>query len=73
METEPNRSSWSAVNLNSPWHTVILVCFVAILAYGAAKLGGMLMIGPQADWPLWLGNVFQYPYCCWCRGGCGQY
>ncbi len=58
METEPNRSSWSAVNLNSPWHTVILVCFVAILAYGAAKLGGMLMIGPQADWPLWLGNVF---------------
>ena len=57
METEPNRSSWSIANLNSPWHTLILVCFVAILSYCAAKLGGMLIIGPQADWPLWLGNV----------------
>jgi PAS domain S-box-containing protein len=57
METGPNRSSWSVANLNSPWYTVILVCFVAILSYCAAKLGGMLIIGPQADWPLWLGNV----------------
>jgi two-component system sensor histidine kinase/response regulator len=57
METEPNRSSWSITNLTSPWHTVMLVCFVAILSYCAAKLGGMLIIGPQADWPLWLGNV----------------
>jgi PAS domain S-box-containing protein len=52
-----NRSSWSVANLNSPWHTVILVCLVAILSYSAAKLGGLLSIGPQADWPLWLGNV----------------
>jgi len=58
MEKEPNRSSWSVANLDSPWHTVVLVCFVAILSYCAAKLGGMLTIGPQADWPLWLGNVF---------------
>ena len=58
METGPNRSSWSVASLNSPWHTVILVCFVAVLSYCAAKLGGMLVIGPQADWPLWLGNVF---------------
>jgi two-component system, sensor histidine kinase and response regulator len=58
METEPNRSSWSIASPNSRWHTVILVCFVAILSYCAAKLGGMLTIGPQSDWPLWLGNVF---------------
>ena len=58
MEKGPNRSSWSVANLDSPWHTVVLVCFVAILSYCAAKLGGMLTIGPQADWPLWLGNVF---------------
>jgi len=57
METEPNRSSWTAPNLNSPWRTAILACFVFILSYYAAKLGEMLIIGPQADWPLWLGNV----------------
>jgi hypothetical protein len=57
MESGPNRSSWSVAKLNSPWHTVILVCFVAILSYCAAKLGGMLIIGPQAEWPQWLGNV----------------
>src|SRR6516164_7836973 len=58
METDPNRSSASIANPNSQWHTLILVCFVAVLSYCAAKLGGMLTIGPQADWPLWLGNVF---------------
>src|SRR5215471_5168051 len=57
MEKGPNRSSWSVANRDSPWHTVVLVCFVASLSYCAAKLGGMLTIGPQADWPLWLGNV----------------
>jgi PAS domain S-box-containing protein len=57
METEPNRSSWTAANLNSPWRTAILACFVFILSYCAARLGGMLILGPQADWPLWLGNV----------------
>jgi len=30
---------------------------VAVLSYYAAKLGGTLIVGPQADWPLWLGNV----------------
>src|SRR5271169_1850754 len=57
METEPNRSSWTAANVNSPGRTAILACFVFILSYGAAKLGGMLITGPHADWPLWLGNV----------------
>jgi integral membrane sensor domain MASE1 len=58
METVPNRSSWSVTNPNSPWHKMVLVCVVVILSYCAAKLGGMLIIGPQAEWPLWLGNAF---------------
>jgi PAS domain S-box-containing protein len=28
-----------------------------MLSYGAAKFGEMLTVGPEADWPLWLGNV----------------
>ena len=58
METGPSRSSGSVANLNSPWHTAILVCFVAILSYSSLKLGALLTLGPQAAWPLWLGNVF---------------
>jgi integral membrane sensor domain MASE1 len=57
METRLNRSSWGVANLNSPWHTVVLVCFVAILSYGVTVLGAMLSIGPHAAGPLWLGNV----------------
>ena len=57
METKPNRSPWSVTNLNSSWHKVVLVFFVAVLSYYAAKLGGTLIVDPQADWPLWLGNV----------------
>jgi len=56
METGPNRSSPKPANLNS-WRTLILVCFVAILSYCAARVGAILAMGPQADWPLWLGNV----------------
>src|SRR6516164_8964433 len=58
METGPNRSSWTVASLNSSWHTVVLVCLVAILSYGSLKLGALLTLGPQAAWPLWLGNVF---------------
>jgi PAS domain S-box-containing protein len=56
METGPNRSSPKPGNLN-PSRTLILVCFVAILSYCAARVGAMLAMGPQADWPLWIGNV----------------
>src|SRR6516225_6098985 len=56
METGPNRSTPKPANLNS-WRTLILVCFVAILSYCAARVGAILAMGPQADWPLWLGNV----------------
>src|SRR6516225_7298801 len=58
MKTGRNRFPWNVTNLSFSWHKVILVCFVAILSYGAAKLGGTLIIGPQAEWPLWLGNAF---------------
>jgi integral membrane sensor domain MASE1 len=57
LATGSSRSSWNLANLNSPFHTVILVCFVAILSYLAARLGGTLIIRPQGAWPLWLGNV----------------
>src|SRR5215472_13833242 len=56
MEIGNDRFSPRPANLNS-WRTVILVCFVAILSYCAARVGATLAMGPQADWPLWLGNV----------------
>ena len=58
MQNESNRASWIVTSLNSPWRTAILVCVVAVLSYCAAKLAGMLIIGPHAEWPLWLGNAF---------------
>jgi len=57
MKAGPESSPWNLANANSPLRTATLVCFVALLSYYAAKLGGALIVGPQADWPLWLGNV----------------
>src|SRR6516164_2353742 len=56
METGLKPSSPKASNLTF-WRTVMLVCFVVILSYCAARVGAFLAMGPQADWPLWLGNV----------------
>ena len=58
MAAGSSGSSWNLAQLNSRFHTVILVCFVAILSYFAAKFGGTLIMGSQGGWPLWLGNVF---------------
>jgi PAS domain S-box-containing protein len=58
MGTSHRRASWDLANPNGALRTTILVCFVAILSYYLAKLAGMLIVRPQADWPLWLGNVF---------------
>src|SRR6516164_1353750 len=58
MKTGRNRFSGSLTNLHFSWREVILVCVVAILSYGAAKLAGTLIIGQQPEWPLWLGNAF---------------
>ena len=57
MASGSNRSSWNLPNLYSQFQAVILVCFVAILSYFAAKFGGTLIIGPQGAWTLWLGNA----------------
>jgi two-component system, sensor histidine kinase and response regulator len=57
MASGSDRSPWNIPNLNSRFQAVILVCFVAILSYLAAKFGGTLIIPPQGAWPLWLGNV----------------
>ena len=57
MKAGPESSSWNLANVNSPLRTATLACFVVLLSYYAAKLGGALIVGPQADWPLWLGNV----------------
>src|SRR6516162_4793064 len=56
MTTRRSRFPGSLKNLHFSWREVILVCFVAIFSYGAAKLAGTLIIGQQ--WPLWLGNAF---------------
>jgi len=58
MKTTPGRVSEDIAKLNSPLRAVILVCAVAILSYCLARLGGMLLLRPQTNWPLWLGNVF---------------
>jgi PAS domain S-box-containing protein len=56
METGLSPSFQKAASLTF-WRTVILVCLVAILSYCAARVGAMLAMGPNADWPIWLGNV----------------
>jgi PAS domain S-box-containing protein len=43
--------------VNSASHIAICVVLVIVLSYLAAKLGGMIVIRPQVDWPLWPGNV----------------
>jgi PAS domain S-box-containing protein len=49
------RSSRTTIGLNPHFHTVILACFVALLSYVAAKVGGTLVLRPQMVWPLWPG------------------
>jgi PAS domain S-box-containing protein len=51
------RRSWNIANPNSRSHTIVLVVFLAVLSYLAARLGGTVVIRPQQDWPLWPGNV----------------
>src|SRR5215469_9162880 len=65
MKAGPEPSFWNLANVNSRLRTATLACFVAVLSYYAAKLGGTLIVGPQADWPLWLGNVLLVPRRVW--------
>ncbi len=61
METGRSRPSWNIAKLNSPFHTVILVCLVALLSYLAPKLAGALLLHPQTVWPLWPGCALLVP------------
>src|SRR5215471_2897842 len=56
MATGPNRSFPKPTELSS-LRGMILACLVGILSYGAARVGAMMAMGPEADWPIWLGNV----------------
>src|SRR5215469_3078722 len=56
MQTGPTRSSPKRTDFNS-WQTLIVVCSVALLSYGAARVGALMAMGAEADWPIWLGNV----------------
>ena len=58
MGTTSSRPLREIADLNSPFRTVILACAVAALSYCLAELGGLLVLRPQTDWPLWFGNVF---------------
>jgi PAS domain S-box-containing protein len=57
MSSNLNRQPRSAFSVDSPLQTVVWVILVAALSYLAAKLGGTVVMRPQVDWPLWLGNV----------------
>src|SRR6202158_2104831 len=55
MKTGRSRLSWDAAKQPSPFHTAALVCLVAAISYLATKLGGALMVRPEAVRPLWPG------------------
>ena len=57
MSSVDIRRSWNLANPSSRFHTAMLVVFVAVLSYLAARLGGTVVIRPQQDWPLWPANV----------------
>ena len=47
----------SRFSVTFPVRTMMWVSLVAVLSYLAAKLGGTVVIRPQVEWSLWLGNV----------------
>ncbi len=57
METKHRESSGIFTNLDSRLQICLLACLIAILAYLTARIGGTLLILPQANWPFWPGNV----------------
>jgi PAS domain S-box-containing protein len=57
METKHRESSGIFTNLESRLQICFLVCLIAILSYLTARIGGTLLIRPQANWPFWPGNV----------------
>jgi len=58
MSSIHSRRSWSSANPYFRFHTVIMVCGVALLSFLTARLGGALVLRPQMLWPLWPGCAF---------------
>jgi len=57
MDNASGRPWWNVGDLSSRYRTLLLVCFVAILSYGASALGGALVLRPQMLSTLWPGCV----------------
>jgi PAS domain S-box-containing protein len=57
METKHRDPWWKTASLDIRFRICLLACLVAALSYIAARLGGMLEILPQANWPLWPANA----------------
>jgi PAS domain S-box-containing protein len=57
MTPASGRPWWDVRHVNSGFRTVLLVCFVAILSYGASALGAALVLRPQMLSTLWPGCV----------------
>jgi PAS domain S-box-containing protein len=58
MSLIERRVWWRATNPNSPFHTIVLACLVALLCYLTTTIGWALMIRPQTLWPIWPGCAF---------------
>lgn len=57
MEITSGRPWWDVGHESSFFRTLLLVCFVAILSYGASSLGAALVLRPQMLSALWPGCV----------------
>src|SRR5271169_4662665 len=57
MSSIHSRLSWSIANLDSPFHTAILVCLVATLSYLSTALGLTMIVPPHNISPLWPTNA----------------
>jgi PAS domain S-box-containing protein len=64
MKSRNDQSSFKLLALNSRVQTTLLAGLVAVLCYGAANLGGVLVVGgPQVLWPLWPGCALLVAVC----------
>jgi PAS domain S-box-containing protein len=57
MSSIQNRAPQSTFTVTSPSQIAMWAVLVTVLSYLAARLGGTVVLRPQVDWPLWLGNV----------------
>ena len=58
MRSERSGSTQNPVRLDSPFRLLLAIVAVFILAYLAARLGGLLVLRPEMVWPLWPGCAF---------------